>query len=210
MPAPLSGPVRLLLLRHAEVEPAYQRVFGGSIDMNLSEHGREQAEVLARFLSRRALSSLYSSPMKRARQTLEPVAKALGIQAEIRPELSEVDFGDWTGLSWKQVGERHGVSAFDWLDKLDQAAIPNGECGGRFRARIEPCIRQILEVSAGRRVGVLCHGGVIRMILSILLELPLPKTACFEIDYASVTELHLHPHRTEVQVLNLTPWRDLE
>ncbi len=46
-----SAPVtRLLLIRHAEIEPSYQGVFGGRIDMNLSERGHEQAKLLAKFL----------------------------------------------------------------------------------------------------------------------------------------------------------------
>ena len=202
-----SEPTRLHLLRHAEVEPAYQKVFGGKIDMNLSEAGHEQAEALAGFLHRHKFDAIYASPMKRARQTLVPIAQQLGMQAEICPELSEIDFGDWTGLSWQRVFEKYGISPFQWLEHVDRASIPNGECGRRFRDRIEPCLRRILMASSGQRVAVLCHGGVIRMILAILLDLPLPKTSIFEIDYASVTEVHLHPKRTEVQLLNFAPWR---
>jgi broad specificity phosphatase PhoE len=199
--------IRLHLLRHAEVETSYQKVFGGKIDMNLSPAGHGQAEALALYLKRCGIEALYASPMKRVRQTLVPVVAQLGIQAEICHDLSEVDFGDWTGLSWQQVQEQYGISAFEWLDKLERATIPNGECGRRFRARVEPCLRRILEASAGRSIAVVCHGGVIRMILSILLDMPLPKTAAFEIDYASLTEIHLHPHRNEVQMLNFAPWR---
>ena len=47
------------------------------------------------------------------------------------------------------------------------------------------------------------------MILSILLELPLPKTNSFEIGYTSVTQVALHPRLNEVELLNFTPWRDL-
>jgi broad specificity phosphatase PhoE len=58
-------------------------------------------------------------------------------------------------------------------------------------------------------VAIVCHGGVIRMMLSILLELPLPKLASFEIDYASLTQVERHTHRNEVTLLNFAPWRDL-
>jgi hypothetical protein len=47
------------------------------------------------------------------------------------------------------------------------------------------------------------------MLLSILLELPLPKTNSFEVEYASLTQVALHPYLTEVELLNFTPWRDL-
>jgi hypothetical protein len=47
------------------------------------------------------------------------------------------------------------------------------------------------------------------MLLSVLLDLPIRKMAGFEIDYASVTQVDCYPHRSEIQVLNFTPWRDL-
>ena len=46
------------------------------------------------------------------------------------------------------------------------------------------------------------------MLLAILLQLPLPKLAAFEIDYASATRVELFPHKTEIQFLNFTPWRE--
>ena len=58
-------------------------------------------------------------------------------------------------------------------------------------------------------MGIFCHGGVIRMVLSILLELTLPKTNMFEVEYASVTQIVLHPRHADIELLNFTPWRDL-
>jgi broad specificity phosphatase PhoE len=56
---------------------------------------------------------------------------------------------------------------------------------------------------------VACHGGVIRMILSILLDLPLPRLGNVQVEYASVTQVSWAPDRTRLELLNLTPWRDL-
>ncbi len=208
MSATHQRPTRLHLLRHGEVEASYQRVFGGRIDMNLSPFGRQQAEALAKYLSRHPVDAIFASPMKRAQQTLAPLLRQFNLASVTCPDLREVDFGDWTGLSWTQVHERYGIRPFEWLDKLHLAEIPNGECGRRFRERVEPCLRQILQDTAGQSVAIVCHGGVIRMILSILLELPLPKTSVFEIEYASLTQVDLHPGRTEIQLLNFTPWRE--
>jgi broad specificity phosphatase PhoE len=196
-------------LRHGEVEQRYQRVFGGRIDMNLSPHGQAQAVALAKHLQGTRFDAIYSSPMKRAQQTLAPLLANYEIEPTTLPDLCEVHFGDWTGLSWQEVHDKYQVSAFQWLDMLEQAAVPNGECSRTFRARIEPCLEQILKNHLGNTVAVVCHGGVIRMLLSILLKLPLPKLAQFEIEYASLTHVQLLPNKTEVQLLNFTPWRDL-
>lgn len=202
-------PTRLFLLRHGEVEARYHRIFGGRIDMDLSPRGHEQAKALAEYLAGTHFNSIYVSPMKRAQQTVAPLAAQKGLAATTLAGLHEVDFGDWTGLSWQQVQERFGVSAFDWLAKLEAGEVSGAETGPQYRARIEPCLKQILRDCPGQAVAIVCHGGVIRMLLSLLLELPLPKLAHFDIEYASVTVVEQRSHRSEVSLLNFTPWRDL-
>jgi broad specificity phosphatase PhoE len=201
----LQAPTRLTLIRHAEVEAAYQGVFGGRIDMNLSPRGHEQAAVLARYLGAHHFDAVYASPMRRVQQTLAP----FGWSALTLPDLREVDFGDWTGLKWGQVLDRFGVSAFEWLVQLERAGIPNGESDATFRARVRPCLETILAQNRGKHAAVFCHGGVIRMIFSILLGMPLPMTGALDVEYASVSRVALLPHKTELELLNFTPWRDL-
>ena len=198
----------LLLIRHAEVEARYQHVFGGRVDMEISPQGREQAAALAAFLQRKRPDAIYASPMKRVQQTLAPLLNNGTPPPVTVADLCEVDFGDWTGFGWEALQQKFGVSAYAWLDEIERGTVPNGESGAVFRGRVEPCLRQIIAAHAGQTVAVFCHGGVIRMMLSILLELPLPKTGQFEIAYASITRVALHPHRTELELLNFTPWRD--
>lgn len=177
--------------------------------MDLSPEGHRQAKALANYLKGRKLDALYCSPMKRAQQTLAPLAAHYEFTATTIPDFCEVHFGDWTGLGWQEVHDKFQVSAFQWLEMMEQARVPNGECSRTFRNRIEPDLKKIIEQHSGQTVAIVCHGGVIRMILSILLDLPLPKLAHFEIEYASLTEVHLLPHKAEIQLLNFTPWRDL-
>lgn len=198
----------LFLIRHAEVEARYHRVFGGRIDMDLSPLGHEQATALAQWLRHHEFDAVYASPMKRVQQTLGPLTANGAPKAVLLDGLREVDFGDWTGLSWEDVKERFQISAYEWLNELERGSIPNAESSATYRTRIESSLRQILREQPGRRVAIVCHGGVVRVLLSILLELPLPKMAVFEIDYASVTHVALFPHKTEVQFLNFAPWRD--
>ena len=206
----MISPVRLLLLRHGEVEERYHRIFGGRIDMDLSPQGHAQAEMLARYLRQRPVDAVYASPMRRAQQTLAPLEAHCPRPPVVLQELREVDFGDWTGLSWEQVHARFGVRAFDWLQQLQAAAIPNAESGTAFRNRVEPALRRVVRSHAGQTVAIVCHGGVVRVMLSVLLNLPLEQTASFEIDYASLTRVEVHEHRTEVTLLNFAPWRDLQ
>jgi len=178
---------RLLLIRHGEVEARYQKKFGGTIDMNLSPNGKRQAKVLADYLD----------------------GKRSPHEQTIFPSLREIDFGHWTSLGWQEVEAQFGFKSHEWLHQIQNHGVPGGESGKVFRQRVEPCLRQIIAQHPGENVAVFCHGGVIRMLLAILLKLPLPKTNHFDIEYASITQVALHPHMNEIELLNFTPWRDL-
>ena len=199
---------RLLLVRHAEVETRYHRIFGGKIDMNLSPRGHEQARLLAKFLHAKKLEAVYASPMKRVQQTLTPFLNNGAPSQTIVPDLREVDFGDWTGLNWEQVCEKFKLLTHEWLGHIERGIMPNGENGRQFRGRIEPCLRKIIKDHPGQTVGIFCHGAVIRMMLAILLEIPLSRTNMFEIEYGSMTQIALYAGQAEIELLNFTPWRD--
>ncbi len=177
--------------------------------MNLSPRGLAQAGRLADFLCGKTFDAIYASPMKRVQQTLAPVLKNGASAPTILPGLREVDFGDWTGYNWEEVRKKFGVHPYDWLDEIESGAVPNGENGVQFRARVESCLFEVIRRHPGGTAAIFCHGGVIRMMLGILLDLPLPKTNSFEIEYASFTQVALRPHLNEIELLNFTPWRDL-
>ena len=205
----MDSPTRLYLLRHGEVESRYHRVFGGKIDMELSPLGHQQVKALADYFRRHPPHVMYASPMKRVQQTLEPLAKWTGLTPNILPGLREVDFGAWTGLSWEQVYERFKVSAFDWLKELEAGSISGAESTGDFRKRVDESLKQILLQATHKEVAVVAHGGVIRMLLAIILDLPFAKMSIFDIEYASITKVKLLPNKSEIELLNFSPWRDL-
>jgi broad specificity phosphatase PhoE len=204
----MDSPTRLFLMRHGEVESRYHRVFGGRIDMDLSPFGREQADALATYAQKFPLDAIYASPMKRVQQTLQRLVQNQNKQPIIYDELREVDFGVWTGISWEDVNSRFQSNPLHWLDYLEGGLIAEAEPIAEFRKRIEFCLNRIVQDRPGRSVAVVCHGGVIRMFLSILLDLPLRKMAAFDVEYASLTIIDHLPQKSEIQLLNFTPWRD--
>jgi broad specificity phosphatase PhoE len=203
------GATSLWLIRHAEVEARYQGVFGGRVDMDLSPLGMRQAEMLAGYLRKRPFDAIYASPMKRVRQTLAPLQSHGAPQPSFLAGLREVDFGDWTGFRWEEIEPKFGVSAYAWLEQIERGAIANAENAEALEARVDACLQQILASHAGQRVAVACHGGVIRVLLSILLDWPLSRMAAFEVDYASVTQVSLSSNGSCLQMLNFAPWREI-
>ncbi len=205
----MSLVTQLLLIRHGEVEERYHHIFGGRIDMELSARGHEQAMAMAKYLSGRPVDALYVSSMKRAQLTAKPIGEALKLSPTVVNDLREVDFGDWTGLHWNEIEPKYGVSAFAWLDEFSAERIPNAEPHGHYAERVGRGLGQVLSEQPGRSVAVVCHGGVIRMLLALMLKQPLAEMAKVQVEYASLTRVARHGERWEVQLLNFTPWRDL-
>ena len=198
------------------METSAHRVFGGSrIDSQLSDEGMRQAARLGGYLKRTHYDKFYLSPMQRAQLTAQPLLAGRNLHPETLDGLREVDFGDWTGLRWEEVREKHGISAFQWLQQLSGAGFADGEHETDLRSRVQASLDTILADSAGQTVAVVCHGGIVRMALSILTGLPLKALEVVEVDYASVTwvsvgEARETTIRNEIQLLNFTPWRDLD
>ncbi len=199
-------PTRLHLVRHGEVDEAYHQVFGGSIDMELSPYGHEQAQHLAKFLNGRTFDHIYRSPMVRVRQTAKPLLAALGREAEVIDDLREVDFGTWTGHKWHEIQEKFGVDAEDWLVHSETGDVAAAEPLGEYQSRIRGSLDQMMSEGAGQDVLVLCHGGVIRMLLSLLLEEPFSRMDRYEVDFASLTVVEHRSNRAEIKLHNFAPW----
>ena len=201
----MSTPTRLILLRHAEVEDKYHRIFGGRIDMEISARGREQAAALTKHLRHIKFDAIYASPMKRVQQTLAPLLHHGTPKPTILHDLREIDFGDWTGLTWEEVCVRHNIEPIQWLEVLDQGAVTNAEPIPAYRERVERCLRHITQNHPGQTVAVFCHGGIIRGLIASALGLPLAQTGSFSVEYASVTELKIHGTRYALETLNFIP-----
>jgi broad specificity phosphatase PhoE len=204
-----NHPTQLYLIRHGEVEERYHKVFGGSrIDMGLSPLGQSHAEAVGQWLKDTPLDAIYASPMQRVRQTLAPTATMRGMEPTYLDGLREVDFGDWTGHRWDQVQSIFGVSAFDWLEIIENDGIPAGEPVSQIKSRVGECTARILAAHPHQRVAVFCHGGIIRVMLALMLDMPLMRMAHFNIEYGSISVVEVQPekkHAIEIELLNFQP-----
>ena len=191
---PTPAATRLLLVRHGEVEARYQKKFGGWIDMNLSPNGKRQAKVLANYLRSKTIEAIYASPMKRVQQTVAPTLKLNGHKQTIMDGLREINFGDWSGLGWQEVEELFQFRSHEWLDQIHYQGCPTARAVRLSAGAWSLLTCEIIAKHRGQNVAIFCHGGVIRMILSILIKLPLPKSNHFDIVFAGNTQVALHPH----------------
>jgi broad specificity phosphatase PhoE len=170
--------MQLLLIRHAlplRSEP------GQGSDPDLSEDGIEQAKRLPDALARFPISRLVSSPQRRAMQTAQPVADALGLTVDVDARIAEydVDLEHYTPIE---------EASQEDLQRLIDGHLPGGVDEGAFIARVKAGIKDIAG-SAGHddTVAVFSHGGVINALIHDIMGTR--RLLCVQVDYAGVTRL---------------------
>jgi len=102
----------IILARHGETAWNVAEVFRGRLGVGLNETGQKQAALLAEYLSNLGIEALYSSPLPRALQTAEAVARLCGLKVNIEARLTDFDFGQWQGLSLQEVREKYSELYF--------------------------------------------------------------------------------------------------
>jgi probable phosphoglycerate mutase len=170
--------VQLLLVRHAlplRSEP------GQGSDPELSEQGVEQAKRLPDALARFPVSRVVSSPQRRAIQTAQPVADALGLTIDVDERLAEYDYG----LSHYTPIEE---ASQEDLQRLIDGHLPGDVDEDAFKARVAAGIDDVV-VAAGHdeTVAVFSHGGVINALVHEAMETK--RLLCVQVDYTGVTRL---------------------
>ena len=171
----------------------------GPADPELSDDGQAQAVRLANWLGHDPIDAVYVSPMRRAIQTAEPLADALGVDPVVDEELAEFD---------------RDAHFYVPLEELKAAGddrylrIMRGEMDGEvdpdtFREVVAIAVERIIEAHPGNTVAIVCHGGVINAWASHVLGLP--DLLFFEPHYTSVNRFlaSSRGHRSVVSLNDL-------
>jgi broad specificity phosphatase PhoE len=159
----------ILIARHGQSDWNQQRRWQGHADRPLSERGRKQAQALADRLAHIELDAIYSSDLKRARDTAAVVAESQGLELRQLPELREVDVGSWSGLTRAEAEERFPGGFTRWRD-----GYPGWRDGETYEAMADRVLRAVDRIAVeheGGRVLVVSHGGPIRAIHAAALGL---------------------------------------
>jgi alpha-ribazole phosphatase len=180
--------VRLLLARHGQTVWNASRRFQGQADPELSERGRTQAEALGRVLRERKLTAIYSSPLRRARETAAIAARHHRLPVALLADLGELGLGRWEGHSVDEVVAADGEHYRRWLSQPLDCPPPDGEPLSRVASRVLSAMDQIVSAHPdGDEVLVVGHGGVIGVYCCHLLELSLNALWRLHVDNASLT-----------------------
>jgi len=152
-------------VRHGETDDNAAARFQGRLDTQLNDRGREQSRALAQRLRGEGLRALYTSPLRRARETARIVGDALGLEAVVDERLSEADTGDWTGLLTSEIVARAAGEYARWRAADPTFRLPGGESVAEQSERMAAALA---DVARGPLPAlVVTHGGSIRAVAGL-------------------------------------------
>jgi 2,3-bisphosphoglycerate-dependent phosphoglycerate mutase len=168
------APTTILLVRHGETDWNRERRIQGQSDPPLNDLGREQSRTLAGRLASEEIDAIYSSDLRRARETAEILADELGQPVVLDPELRELDFGPWEGHTVDELHARFPEAFERWLAG-GVAEWNGGETHDAMADRIRGAVRRLAATHAGESILLVAHGGPVRVLLMDAEGLPYPE-----------------------------------
>ncbi len=175
------------LCRHAEVHNPRQVLYGRMARFGLTANGHTQAAQLGRFLAAHPITTLYNSPLLRARQTARALATATGLSPRTNRDLIEVHTG-YDGVPLAEIGD------FNFYEPL---AAEGDETIEIVRDRIIRFTRKVLTRHKGQMVAAVSHGDPVVILHAFYLGLPM--------QLASLRAPNFYPERASVTRYDFPP-----
>jgi len=203
---------RVFLIRHGETVWNQDARFQGWADIPLSNNGVQQAEALGRRLAGQDIAAFFSSHLSRARETAAIIARPHNKPVQVVPGLQEINFGDWEGLTFKEIRQKYSKEFMAWWNNPLQTRIPGGETLAELVERSARALKDIVDNHPGQQVAVVAHGGTIRSIVGMVLGLDLNYYWRLRQDNASLSIIDFHRWDSGVLVLyndcsHLSSWQ---
>lgn len=182
-----GGPGYIDLLRHGQPEGGSR--FRGSLDDPLSELGWRQMRAAVADVD--GWQAVVSSPLSRCAAFAHELCEQRALPLRLDENLREIGFGDWEGQAVDVLYERaHAQLSRYWADPIANPP-PGGEPLTAFRARIASAWEALMAEAQGSHLLVVAHGGVIRVLLSLVLQMPLSAVLRLEVPNAALSRIRI-------------------
>lgn len=193
---------KILLIRHATNDTVGVRLSGRRTGVHLNEEGQKQARKLAGQLEGMKIHAVYSSPLERAVETAEPVAEILGLKTVISEDFLEINFGDWTFKTFKELDELPLFQQFNTFRSFTR--VPGGESMPEAQMRMIKGIEKLCIRHPDETVAVVSHADMIKSAVAYYTGTHLDLFHRVEISPASVSIIEIGFGTAAIRLVNYT------
>ena len=198
----------VVLLRHADTKLTPERRFSGvgRGDPGLSETGRDQARRAgdSALLQGNTFTEVLSSPMTRCRETAQIVAATLGVSVSVDPELREMDFGLWEGMTFDEVQDRYPDDLRRWTQSASAPPTGSSETFAALLDRMGTVAERLASRYAGASVIAVTHVTPVKALVAQALGAPPAALFRMELSSACFSRISYTGGEASVRLLNDT------
>jgi broad specificity phosphatase PhoE len=188
------------LVRHAAHDRVGTVLCGRMPGVHLGTVGREQAERLARRFANENVASVQTSPLERAKETADPIAREVGQPTEVNDGIVEIEFGAWTGQPFGALGGDALWSS--WNAARSVSRPPGGETMLEAQARIVTAMERLRMAYRDKTVVLVSHCDVIKAALLYHLGLPIDAYGRIEVEPASISTVAIGTWGSKILRMN--------
>lgn len=200
---------QVYIIRHGETDfNKSHRMQGRGINASLNDTGRIQARHIAGFLKDRPITKIVTSSLNRAKESAEALVTFFAIQAEVYPDLDEMNFGVLEGKPFEEVKQEVQFLHDNWSKGNLDIAPDKGENPREVFKRANSRILEILKNSKDEQVLFMLHGRLIRILLSEWLGLGLQNMHKIEHQNGAINHLRWDNDKFEAVELNIVEHLD--
>lgn len=185
--------LELLFIRHGRTDWNDKRLVMGRRPIPLNVEGRAQVERTAKFLKSANFEAVVTSPVTRAMETSEIIARHCGLAVERDVRLSEIDYGDWVGRTFADVASQNPKVWNEYHANPSCVVVPGGEAIADVVKRVGDAMDDIQGRFHDGRVAIVSHADVIKIAILHLLDLDLGKIRRFTIDNCAIMLVRVYP-----------------
>ena len=199
------GTTTILLVRHGHVPGISPKKYRGRIALELTGRGVAEARKTADWIARhRQPLAVYTSPLKRCKDTGAAIAARCNVRTEILPALNDLDYGDWQGRTHEEVAAESPELCECWRTRPQLMRIPGGESLQELVARAADSFRLVARQHPRGTVVMVGHESVNRALLLQFLDQPLSAFHTIAQDPCAINEICLMSDRAAVMKVNQT------
>ena len=198
-------PSTLILVRHGHVEGISPERFRGRADLPLTTLGQKQSKETAQFISSKwNADQVYSSPLQRCVTTAKIIAQHQNLEVKSLEQLIDIDYGKWQGQTVEHVQSVEPYLYQRWLKHPQYTLIEDGETLADVQARLVRAFDHICKTHPNGTVIAVGHDSVIRIFLTLLLNMPLSSYWQIEQDPCAVNVVRFLDDECKVDCINTT------
>lgn len=188
------------LIRHASCNELGQTLWGRTPGVCLNETGKSQAQRLADRFRGITLNAIYSSPLERALDTAETIARSMNLEIRKNPAFDEIDFGDWTGKSFDTLSGDEVWRRFNSVRSATR--IPGGESFLEVQTRAVTELDKLSSQHNNARVAIVSHADVIKAAVGYFTATPIDLLQRIEISPCSVSVIAIDNGAARLLTIN--------